>query len=345
MSASPDTDAAPGQRRTLLDLIRTNRGQVLIGGAMHEGALGLGTARRRWLHRRGPEETTDDAGRRQVLEKWLSRVFPVSENSTAGRHLHNRGLDPFDAAGLRFHPRTMVCFDDHVSQAPALLAPVRDPEGRLEAVHRIYMTPRGGRPDIGGHKRTSGGPGEGTVTLGARNPCGLCPPRASKARWRYGRCLISGERADTAVMASISANRIASVAAPDTIREIVLVQYRDQADEQAWADLRRSWDGSGINIRRILLIGKDASEDLLEYGRDGDIRAPGATDIAWRAVRGTRPKANCPTRRGSRCCGCADPVPRGAQGRRPRRLSGRGDPSGNPAGPDAVSEREGNWQI
>ena len=305
-------DAATGQRGDLLDLIRANRGLASIGDAMREGRAWLGGSPAPTAAPARPAaETADDAGRRQGLEKWLSRAFPVSENSAAGRYLRKRGLDPSDAAGLRFHPRAMVRVDDHVSQASALLAPVRDREGRLEAVHRIYMTPEGDAPDIGGHKRTSGGPREGAVTLGARNPARAVLTEGVEDALAVWQALDPGERADTAVMASISAGRIASVTVPDTVREIVLVQDRDQAGERAWAALQRRWEGSGIEVRRIILpIGKDANEDLLEHGRDGlrdvlepltvravparmlpggdrDIGAPGAADTAWHAARGT----------------------------------------------------------
>ena len=305
-------DAATGQRGDLLDLIRANRGLASIGDAMREGRAWLGGSPAPTAAPARPAaETADETGRRRErLEKWLSRAFPVSENSAAGRYLRKRGLDPSDAAGLRFHPRAMVRVDDHVSQAPALLAPVRDREGRLEAVHRIYMTPEGDRPDIRGHKRTSGGPREGAVTLGARNPARAVLTEGVEDALAVWQALDPAERADTAVMASISANRIAAVTVPDTVREIVLVQDRDQAGERAWAELQRRWGGSGIEVRRILPIGKDANEDLLEHGRDGlrdvlepltaravparmlpggdgDVGAPGAADIAWHAARGT----------------------------------------------------------
>ena len=263
-------DAAIGEWGDLLNLIQLNRGYHRLGDAMREAADFLGG----WLTVpveapaevvEAPEEAEAE---RQRLEKFLASARPILHDDPAGRHLQSRDLSPQLAGGLRYHPSAWVKVGEDSRQLPAILAPIRTPDGRLEAVHRIFITRDGGPAEIRGRKRNSGSPREGGVWFGNRAAprVAICEG-AEDALAIYG-ALTAEERERIAVVATLSAGRIPAVRLPDTAREVVLVRDRDAAGERSWEALRERHSGSGLSLACIVPELKDANAVLSERGPD-----------------------------------------------------------------------------
>lgn len=259
------TDEATGEKGDLLDLIRAARGYARLIDAKDEAVAFLGNAP---LPDRAVEATPTrvDTAR---LARFLQTARILGEDSPAARYLKRRGLSPADAAGLRYHPAAWVQAAGEMRELPALLAPVRVADGTLEAVHRIFLSPDGSPAKIDGHKRTLGSPGRGGVWFGD-------PETASRGAICEGiedalavlRVLTPEERREIAVVASVSAGRVARVDFPGSVREVVLVQDRDAAGERAWEALQERCEGSEVRASRVLPVGKDANDDLLRRGAE-----------------------------------------------------------------------------
>ena len=260
------TDEATGEKGDLLDLIRAARGHARLIDAKDEAVAFLGNAP-------APDRAVEAAPARvdtARLARFLRTARILGENTPAARYLERRGLSPADAMGLRYHPAAWVQAAGGMRELPALLAPVRIADGTLEAVHRIFLSPDGSPAEIDGHKRTLGSPGRGGVWFGD-------PEAASRVAICEGvedalavlRVLTPEEKREIAVVASVSAGRVARVEFPRSVREVVLVQDRDAAGERAWEALKEGYEGSDVRVSRALPAGKDANDDLLRRGAEG----------------------------------------------------------------------------
>ena len=260
------TDEATGEKGDLLDLIRAARGHARLIDAKDEAVAFLGNAPSR--------DRVVDATPARIdtsrLARFLRTARILGENSPAARYLKRRGLLPADALGLRYHPAAWVQVAGEMRELPALLAPVRIADGTLEAVHRIFLSPDGSPAEIDGHKRTLGSPGRGGVWFGD-------PESALRVAICEGvedalavlRVLTPEEKREIAVVASVSAGRVARVEFPNSVREAVLVQDRDAAGERAWEALKERYEGADVHVSRVLPVGKDANDDLLQHGVEG----------------------------------------------------------------------------
>ena len=256
------TDAATGEKGDLLDLIRAASGHARMIDAMDEARAFLGGDPPSAREERSRPRT--DARR---LRQFLRSGRGIGTETPAARYLRRRGLSPADAGDLRFHPGAWVQAGGETRAMPALLAPVRTPDGTLEAVHRIFLAPDGRPADIEGRKRNMGMPGGGAVWFGdprTAKRVALC--EGIEDALAVLRVLTPEERRGLAVAATLSAGRIAAVEIPAQVREAVLVQDRDAAGERAWEALQARFAGTEVRVSRALPKGKDANDDLLELG-------------------------------------------------------------------------------
>ena len=157
------TDAATGEKGDLLDLIRAASGHARMVDAMDEARAFLGGNPAAAREVGSAERPRADARR---LQQFLHSGRGVGTETPAARYLRRRGLSSADAQDLRFHPGAWVQVDGETRALPALLAPVRTPDGTLEAVHRIFLAPDGRLAEIEGRKRNMGMPGRGAVWFG-----------------------------------------------------------------------------------------------------------------------------------------------------------------------------------
>lgn len=265
-------DWANGRDRgDALDLIRAVRELATIGEAAKEARrfLALPTAER-------PAPAVPAGACRPAsragLETVLARSRTVGADDPAGRYLALRGLAVDDArdAGLRFRPDAWVQVEDERRELPALLAPIRTPDGTLEGVQRIFLARDGGKARIADPKRTSGRLHAGAVWWPAEAEARhVVLTEGVEDALAVRRALGAHGRRHIAVAAAVSAARVPQVALPPGTERVTLVQDRDRAGEEAWAALAERHAGSGVMVGRIVASAKDANDDLLRLGPAG----------------------------------------------------------------------------
>ncbi len=287
-------DAATGNRGDLLDLIRLNGNNESFGPALREARAFL--AGRHDIP--GPAPSERPAATRgaraadpERIGRFLASAVPVRPDNAAGRHLAGRGLSPELAAEtLLYHPRARV--GDALVTSPAILAPVRTPDGRIEAVHRIFITEAGGPAELTGWKRHFGAPERGGVWFGAEAPTrAVICEGIEDALAIYGQLSGSG-RTRVAVVASASADRIAAVDMPATVQELVLFRELDEAGVRSRRALEARW--RDLDVRLVGIApdggeGKDANDILL--ARDADALRRRLADALGPDVAGVREAA------------------------------------------------------
>ena len=256
-------DTATQDRGDLLDLVRLSRRHATFREAMAEARGFLGGAAPAAVR---PEPLRSPAADSARLERFFRSGRAIAADSAAGRYLEGRGLSVEDAGGLRWHPGAWIRIGEETLQLPAVLAPIRARDGRIEAIHRIFITPDGGAAQVRGRKRNSGSPVHGGVWFGDRGARRVAICEGVEDALAALRSLSSAEKRRLAVVASVSAGRLAAVAMPPSVRELVVIQDRDMAGERGWEAVQERYRDSEVAISRILPQGKDVNEDLLERG-------------------------------------------------------------------------------
>ncbi len=265
-------DWANGRDRgDALDLIRAARDLASVGEAAKEARrfLSLPAAER-------PVPAVSTAACRPVnragLETVLGRSRAVCADDPTGRYLASRGLAVEDArdAGLRFRPDAWVQVEGRKRELPALLAPIRAPDGTLEGLQRLFLAPDGGKAAIADPKRTSGRLHSGAVWWPAADDARhMVLAEGVEDALAVRRALGAHGRRHIAIAAAVSAGRIPQVALPPGTVRVTLAQDRDRAGEEAWAALVCRHAGPEVLVGRIVAGAKDANDDLLRLGPAG----------------------------------------------------------------------------
>ena len=264
-------DSATSESGDMLDLIQAAGRFQKVTETMDEARRFLGqqpAPAPEAAQRYHTTPTTDDGDGRRRAQRLFDHARPVTNTDPAGRYLQNRGLSLADADDLRFTPTALVKLGDDLQKLPAVLVPIRALDGKLESVQRIFITNDGHRADIPSPKRYTASPATGAVWFGnpKANTVVLC--EGVEDALSITRVLSAQQKRNLAVVASTSAGRLATVALPENVSQLVLIQDRDQAGERAWTNLQAKYADSAISLRRFLPEGKDANEDLLQRGAD-----------------------------------------------------------------------------
>ena len=271
-------DTATQEKGDLLDLIKANRRFATNVEAMDEARQFLGTAApvpqpqtgtRKQTQTRRKAAATDTTG----IQRFLEGAKPLQAGDPATLYLQGRGLSPELAPQLRYHPRASVRAqhgDKNSQRLPALLAPIRTPDGALEAVHRYFLTKEGSLSPVTepNSKRNMGSPVAGGVWLANPKAGRVVITEGLEDALSVLEAVPKEQHKHFGVVASLSSGRLGSVALPGTARELILLQDRDAAGEAAWASLQQQYKDSGIALSRILPVKKDANDDLRQLGRD-----------------------------------------------------------------------------
>jgi hypothetical protein len=258
------TDAATGQHGDLIDLIALSCGFDRLGDVLDEA--------RRFLALPRPEplrEPPAPTGSPQAARRLLAMSQPLS-GTIAETYLRRRGITTLCGnAALRFHPR---CYyrphaDAPTQTWPALIAAVTDLAGTITGAHRTWLdpsghdkapvdTPRRAMGDLLGHAVRFGvvhdvmAAGEGIETMLSLRSVSPTIPMA----------------------AGLSANHLAAILFPATLRRLYVARDRDPAGDTAMATLTQRAQAAGIEALGLSPTLGDFNEDLRRRGRD-DLRA------------------------------------------------------------------------
>jgi hypothetical protein len=185
-------------------------------------------------------------------------------------YLRSRGIAALHEAGaLRFHPRCYYRPDDGapIETWPAMVARVTDLDGRITGAHRTWLDPSGrGKAPIDTPRRAMGELLGNAVRFGVADDV-----------------LAAGEGIETMLSlryllptlpmaAALSANHLAAILLPLTLRRLYIARDADAAGEAAAITLTERAKALGIEAITLSPALSDFNEDLLTLGI-GELRA------------------------------------------------------------------------
>jgi hypothetical protein len=261
------TDAATGEHGDLLDLIAANQRLDSLRDVLDEARAFLRLPRLEPIMREklAPVPT----GSPEAARRLWGMSKPI-HGTIAEAYLRNRGItDLRNCGSLRFHPRCWYRGDeddpfDRASDAwPALIASVRNGDGKLTGLSRTWLDPSGaGKAPVSTPRRAIG------HLLGHGVRFGMA-----------GEVMAAGEGIETMlslrqvtpnlpILAALSANHLAALELPPTLRRLYLARDDDPAGRTAVDALATRARETGIEALVLAAELGDLNEDLRLLGRD-----------------------------------------------------------------------------
>ena len=279
------TDAATGEHGDLLDLIAANRRIDATRDVLDEA--------RRFLSLPVPESTPTQspapAGSPEAARRLIAASKPIT-GTIAETYLRERGITPLrDYTALRFHPR---CYYRQGGETPAgaradwpaLVAAITDLDGTMTGAHRTWLDPSG------------------------RTKAPVETPRRAMGNLlgnavRFGTALdviAAGEGIETMLslrsvmpalpmVAALSANHLAALVLPATLRRLYIARDNDPAGRRAAETLTERAHEGGIEALTLVPGLGDFNDDLRQLGGDALTSAlrvqlaPEDVDRFWRS--------------------------------------------------------------
>lgn len=257
------TDAATGEHGDLLDLIAANRRLDSLATTLDEARMFLALPRPEPPSRQPPAPL----GSPEAARRLWAMSQPIA-GTVAEAYLRNRGItDLRNCTSLRFHPRCWYRGDnddpsDRARDAwPALIACVCNSEGAITGVHRTWLDPRGsGKAPVSTPRRAMGHLLGNAVRFGAVIDT-----------------MAAGEGIETMLslrqiaqtlptVAALSANHLAAVTLPATLRRLYLVRDDDPAGRHAVETLATRAQSSGVDTLMLETRLGDLNDDLRNFG-------------------------------------------------------------------------------
>ncbi|KRQ16213.1 DUF7146 domain-containing protein [Bradyrhizobium manausense] len=260
------TDAASAEHGDLLDVIRESCSFTDFRDVAEEARRFLR------LQRTEPRRTPKTIIRTPVpagSPEAAQRLFAVSQpirRTLVETYLCNRGIKAVhDVGALRFHPRCHYRPDDTspTETWPAMIAAVTDLADCVTGAHRTWLAPDGfGKAPVDTPRRAMGGLRGNAVRFGAADDV-----------------LAAGEGIETmlslryalpamAMAAALSANHLAALLLPPTLRRLYIARDNDAAGDAAAMTLTERAHADGIEAIIWSPRRGDFNEDLRALGVD-----------------------------------------------------------------------------
>lgn len=258
------TDAATGEHGDLLDLIARNRHLDRLRDVLDEA--------RRFLSLPSPEPSSWSARRTpapQGSPESARRLFAISKplpGSLAETYLHSRGIAHLtDLPALRFHPRCYYRPDANAETEtwPALIAAVTDLQGTIMGVHRTWLDLSGiDKAPIATPRRAMG------QLLGNAVRFGTAREVLAAGEGLETMLSLRDALPDLAMAAALSANHLAAMLLPASLRILYVVRDADAAGDCAAAALTQRARETGIDAHLLSPLLGDFNDDLRMIGLD-----------------------------------------------------------------------------
>jgi Toprim domain-containing protein len=262
------TDAATGEHGDLLDIIRESCGLIDFHDVTAEARRFLNMPRIETeplpKHPRLPAQIgSPDAAR---------RLFTMSQPVTrtlAETYLRKRGITPLHEDGaLRFHPRCYYRPDEHSPTEiwPAMIARVTDLDGRITGAHRTWLDSDGfdaarlGKAPIDTPRRAMGDLLGNAVRFGVANDV-LAAGEGIETMLSL-RCVLP----TLPMAAALSANHLAALLLPPTLRRLYIARDNDAAGEVVATALTERAEATGVETIVWMPRRDDFNEDLRAFG-------------------------------------------------------------------------------
>lgn len=256
------TDAATGEHGDLLDLIARNCRIDDVPDVLDEARRFLSLPRPKPARPLPPTP----AGSPESARRLFAMGRPI-RGTLAEVYLRTRGIgDLGDLPALRFHPRCLhrVTETSPCETWPALLAVITDLDGTITGVHRTWLAHDGaGKAPLATPRRAMGHLLGNGVRFG-----------------NVTDVLVAGEGIETMLsigcalprmplIAALSANHLAAVILPSTIRRLYVAQDDDAAGRRAAQTLRDRAEKIGIATAVLSATKNDFNVDLRLLGPIG----------------------------------------------------------------------------
>ncbi|WP_454645388.1 DUF7146 domain-containing protein [Bradyrhizobium liaoningense] len=262
------TDAASAKHGDLLDVIRESCGLVDFRDVADEARrfLSLPGAVTRGIPK--PARSPVPAGSPEAAQRLFAMSQPI-RRTLVETYLHRRGIAHVHHGGsLRYHPRCYYCPNDGspTETWPAMIAAVTDLDGKLTGAHRTWLDPEGfsettlGKAPIDTPRRAMGGLLGHAVRFGAADDV-LAVGEGIETMLSLRYALPAMPMA-----AALSANHLAALLLPPTLRRLYIALDADAAGDMALAALTERAEAAGIEALALSPRTGDFNEDLRAFG-------------------------------------------------------------------------------
>jgi hypothetical protein len=259
-STAHKTDAATGEHGDLLDLIALSRGLDGLRNTLEEARAFLALPPdpvQRHDRSPAPRGSPESARRLYVMSK------PIA-GTLAETYLRSRGLGAVAAGDpLRFHPH---CYyrpheDSPTETWPALIAAVTDLGGRITGAHRTWLDRSGqDKAPIASPRRAMG------HLLGHGVRFGVVDDLMAAGEGIETMLSLRTILPTLPMVAALSANHLAALLFPPTLRRLYVARDRDPAGDAAMASLAHRAEAAGIEALGLSSTFDDLNEDLRRLG-------------------------------------------------------------------------------
>ncbi len=257
------TDAATGEHGDLLDLIALNRHLYRLRDVLDEA--------RTFLSLPTPDPSSISSSFRPPAPhgspESARRLFAMSHpiiGTLAETYLRRRGITALSGlAALRFHPRCYYRADEHAETQtwPALIAAVTDCSGAITGVHRTWLDPSGAsKAPVTTPRRAMGNLLGNAVHFGAVDDA-LAAGEGIETMLSL-KCVLP----DMPMAACLSANHLAAMLFPPTLRVLYIARDADTAGDRAVATLTQRSRAAGIEARTLSPLLEDFNDELRTLG-------------------------------------------------------------------------------
>jgi hypothetical protein len=263
------TDAATGEHGDLLDLIAMSRGLDHLHAVLDEARsfLRLPRPEPAPANRHGPSSAP--RGSPESARRLFAMSQPIA-GTIAEAYLRRRGITALHESGaLRFHPR---CYyrpdaDAPTETWPALIAAVTDRGGRITGAHRTWLDPSGrDKAPVDAPRRAMG------HLLGHGVRFGVTSDVMTAGEGIETMLSLRMALPNLPMIAALSANHLAAILFPPTLRRLYIARDADPAGDAAMAALTERAETAGIEALTLSPTRGDFNEDLRQLGID-DLRA------------------------------------------------------------------------
>jgi Toprim domain-containing protein len=255
------TDAATGEHGDLLDLIALNRGLDRLRDTLDEARAFLALPPDQIAPRQ--DRLPAPRGSPQSARRLYAMSRPIA-GTLAQSYLHSRGIvTVFDGDPLRFHPRCYYRPDEGspTETWPALIAAVTDLGGRITGAHRTWLDPSGrDKAPIDSPRRAMG------HLLGHGVRFGVARDVMAAGEGVETMLSLRSVLPTLPVVAALSANHLAGLLLPPTLRRLYIARDADPAGDAATASLCNRAEAAGIEVESLLPCLEDFNEDLRRLG-------------------------------------------------------------------------------
>lgn len=256
-------DAASGEHGDLLDVIRESCGFVDFRDVAGEARRFLSLPRAEPRRSPKPVRTPVPAGSPEAARRLFAMSQPI-RRTLVETYLGNRGIKAVhDAGALRFRRRSYYRPDDGspTETWPAMIAAVTDLAGRITGAHRTWLAPDGsGKAPVDTPRRAMGGLLGHAVRFGAVDEV-LAAGEGIETMLSL-RCVLPA----MPMAAALSANHLAALLLPPTLRRLYIARDADVAGDAAVAALTQCAEAAGIEALVLSPRTGDFNEDLHAFG-------------------------------------------------------------------------------